>query len=484
MEDHPDNTTSPETVGDRYRDVLDEIQDGYFEVDLAGNYTMVNSMICRELGYTREELIGLNYKVTAPEEDIPRIFRIFHEVYRTGEPNRGYDFQMTRKDGSVLYTETSVSLLRNERGEPVGFRGISRDVTERKRADNALQESDQRHRAFIANSSEGIWRLELEQPVSTSLPQDEQIRQILKYAYVAECNDATARMYGYGKAQDFVGTRVSKFTSLDDPLDRQILRAFIRSGYSLADVESRTMDSQGVHGWFSNNLTGVLDNGFLVRGWGVRRDITERKQVEENLAKSYEALRRTLDGSIKSIAKMVEMKDPYTTGHQQRVAELASAIAGEMGLSIEQVKYIYLAGLIHDIGKFYVPADIMSKPGKLTQIEIAMIRTHSQGSYDILREIEFPWPIAQIAWQHHERIDGSGYPQGLSADDILQEANILAVSDVVEAMASYRPYRPALGIDRALEEIELNRGTLYGTAAADTCLWLFKEKGFAFTAGM
>lgn len=484
MKDRPDNTTSPEMGGDRYRDVLDEIQDGYFEVDLAGNYTMVNSVICRELGYMREELIGLNYKVTAPKEDIPRIFRIFHEVYRTGEPNRGYDFQMTRKDGSVLYTETSVSLLRNERGEPAGFRGISRDVTERKRAEQALQESDQRHRAFIANSSEGIWRLELEQPVSTSLPQDEQIRQILKYAYVAECNDATARMYGYEKAQDFVGTRVSKFTSMDDPLDRQILRAFIRSGYSLADVESRTTDSQGVHRWFSNNLKGVLDNGLLVRGWGVRRDITERKQVEENLAKSYEALRRTLDGSIKSIAKMVEMKDPYTTGHQQRVAELASAIAGEMGLSIEQVKYIYLAGLIHDIGKFYVPADILSKPGKLTQIEIAMIRTHSQGSYDILREIEFPWPIAQIAWQHHERIDGSGYPQGLSGDDILPEANILAVSDVVEAMASYRPYRPALGIDRALEEIELNRGTLYGTAAADTCLWLFKEKGFAFTAGM
>jgi PAS domain S-box-containing protein/putative nucleotidyltransferase with HDIG domain len=484
MEERRDDTASPEVAGDRYIDILDAIQDGYFEVDLSGNYTMVNRVVCRDLGYAREELIGLSYKVTSPKEDIPRIFRIFHEVYRTGEPNKGYDFQITRKDGTVIDTETSVSLLRNERGEPVGFRGISRDVTERKRAENALKESDQRYRAFIANSSEGIWRLELDQPISTSLSEAEQMRQMISKGYVAECNDAIARMYGLEKAENFTGTRMSKFTSLDDPLDRQILSSFIRSGYSLVDVESRTLDRQGKDRWFSNYLTGVLDNGVLVRGWGVRRDITERKQVEENLAKSYGALRRTLDGSIKSIAKMVEMKDPYTAGHQQRVAELASAMAGEMGLSIEQVKYIYLAGLIHDIGKFYVPADILSKPGKLTQIEMAMIRTHAQGSYDILSEIEFPWPLAQIAWQHHERLDGSGYPQGLSGDDILPEAKILAVSDVVEAMASYRPYRPALGIDRALEEIELNRGILYGTEAADVCLKLFREKGFTFTAGV
>ena len=484
MEDRPNDMKSQDTGRDRYRDVLDEIQEGYFEVDLAGNYTMVNSVVCRELGYTSDELIGLNYKDTAPKDDIPRIFHIFNEIYRTGEPNRGYDFHITRKDGSILYTESSVSLLRNERGEPVGFKGISRDITERKRAEKALQESDQRYRSFIANSSEGIWRLELESPVPTSLPEDEQIRRMLEHAYVAECNDAIARMYGFEKAQDFTGARMSEFTSMDDPLDRQLLRAFIRSGYTLTDGESHIVDRQGKHRWFSNNLTGVLDNGFLVCGWGARRDITERKQAEEDLAKSYEALRRTLDGSIKSIAKMVEMKDPYTTGHQQRVAELATAIAGDMGLSIEEVKYIYLAGLIHDIGKFYVPADILSKPGKLTQIEMAMIRTHSQSSYDILREIEFPWPIAQIAWQHHERIDGSGYPQGLIGEDILQEAKILAVSDVVEAMASYRPYRPALGIDRALEEIELNRGVLYGTEAADLCLKLFREKGFNFTAGM
>ncbi|MDD5398493.1 MAG: HD domain-containing protein, partial [Dehalococcoidia bacterium] len=399
-----------------------------------------------------------------------------------GEPNRGYEFHITRKDGSVLYTESSVSLLRNERGEPIGFRGISRDVTERKRAEKALEGSDQRYRAFIANSSEGIWRLEVDPPVSTSLPEKDQLQQIIDRACVAECNDAIARMYGLKKAADFEGTRMSKFTSLNDPLDQQLLKDFIRSGYSLANVESQTVDSQGKQKWFSNSLTGIIENGFLVRGWGVRRDITQHMQSEEKLAQSYAALRRTLDGSIKSIAKMVEMKDPYTAGHQQRVAELARAIAAEMNLSIEQVEYIYLAGLIHDIGKFYVPADILSKPGKLTHIELAIIRTHSQGSYDILSEIEFPWPLAQIAWQHHERLDGSGYPQELQGDAILPEAKIMAVADVVEAMASFRPYRPALGIDAALQEIEHNRGRLYGAEEVDACLRLFRKKGFKFTA--
>jgi HD-GYP domain-containing protein (c-di-GMP phosphodiesterase class II) len=164
------------------------------------------------------------------------------------------------------------------------------------------------------------------------------------------------------------------------------------------------------------------------------------------------------------------------------VAELARAIAAEMNLSLEKIEYIYLAGQIHDIGKFYVPADILSKPGKLSHLELAIIRTHSQGSYDILSEIEFPWPLAQIAWQHHERLDGSGYPQGLKGEEILQEARILAVSDVVEAMASFRPYRPALGIDAALQEIEHNRGRLYGPSETDACLKLFREKGFKVAA--
>jgi len=181
------------------------------------------------------------------------------------------------------------------------------------------------------------------------------------------------------------------------------------------------------------------------------------------------------------MSTIVELKDPYTAGHQKRVARLAAALAEEIGLPANKVDYIRTAALIHDIGKLYVPSDIMSKPGKLSDLEYKIIRTHSESSHDILKSIDFPWPIADIAWQHHERMDGSGYPVGLKSDEILVEARILAVADVVEAMASHRPYRPALGVDQALEEISANRDKLYDSVVVDACIRLFKEK--AFTLG-
>jgi putative two-component system response regulator len=205
--------------------------------------------------------------------------------------------------------------------------------------------------------------------------------------------------------------------------------------------------------------------------------ITKRKAEDEREA-AYRALDKALTDAITAMSKMVEIRDPYTAGHQTRVADLSVAIAWELKLPEERVKYIRIAALIHDIGKIYIPSDILSKPGKLRDMEWQLIKIHAQGSYDILKTIEFPWPIAQIAWQHHERLDGSGYPNGLNADDILLEAKILAVADVVEAMSSYRPYRPALGIKKALDEISRNRGVLYDPSIVDACLKLFSEKRF------
>jgi len=205
--------------------------------------------------------------------------------------------------------------------------------------------------------------------------------------------------------------------------------------------------------------------------------ITKRKAEDEREA-AYRALDKALTDSIAAMSKIVEIRDPYTAGHQTRVADLSVAIARELKLPEERVKYIRIAALIHDIGKIYIPSDILSKPGKLRDMEWQLIKIHAQGSYDILKTIEFPWPIARIAWQHHERLDGSGYPNGLKADDILLEAKILAVADVVEAMSSYRPYRPALGIEKALDEISRNRGVLYDPNIVDACLKLFNENSF------
>jgi len=209
-------------------------------------------------------------------------------------------------------------------------------------------------------------------------------------------------------------------------------------------------------------------------------DITERKKAEREIQETMEKLRRNLNATINAIALTVEARDPFTSGHQRRVADLARAIATEMGLSKDSIEAIRTAGVIHDLGKICVPADILSKPAKLNELEFSLIKAHPKVGYDILKEIDFPWPVAEIVYQHHERWNGSGYPRSLADDEILLEARILAVADVVEAMSSHRPYRPALGIKEALKEIEKNKGILYDPEAVNACLRLFSKKKFSF----
>lgn len=208
------------------------------------------------------------------------------------------------------------------------------------------------------------------------------------------------------------------------------------------------------------------------------RDITRQKKTERDLIQSLEKLQKTIDDIVQAMALTVETKDPYTAGHQQRVAMIACAIARELGLDADQVEGIRVASILHDIGKIYVPAEILARPGQLCEIEKDLVKKHPLVSYDILKKIEFPWQIAQITLQHHERINGSGYPFGLSGENICLEAKILTVADVVEAMASHRPYRPALGVAAALEEITKNRGILYDEEVVDACNLLFTKKGF------
>ncbi len=210
------------------------------------------------------------------------------------------------------------------------------------------------------------------------------------------------------------------------------------------------------------------------------RDIRGRKKSEMEIRESWARLQKALAGTVQAMGLTIEMRDPYTAGHQRRVSKLSWAIAEAVGLEASRIEGVRMAGDIHDIGKIYVPAEILSKPGQLSQIEFSIIRTHSQVGYDILKNIEFPWPIARIIFEHHERQDGSGYPSNLKGEEILLESRIIAVADVVEAMSSHRPYRASHGVEKALDEIERHRGTLYDSDVVDACLLLFKEKGFAF----
>jgi putative nucleotidyltransferase with HDIG domain len=237
----------------------------------------------------------------------------------------------------------------------------------------------------------------------------------------------------------------------------------------------------GSYRYFSISSAPNLDAEDKVIGFvGIFKDITDLKLSQEELKKSYQKLQGTLDVTIQAISMIVEARDPYTSGHQVRVAKLSSAIARELGLSEDHIRGIRMAALIHDIGKINVPAEILSKPTRLNDIELSMVRAHPQVGYNILKTIDFPFPVEKVVLQHHERLDGSGYPNGLSGDDIILEARILGVSDVVESMASHRPYRPAMGIEAALARIRQEKGTCFDPSVVDACVDLFQNKGFKF----
>jgi len=202
-------------------------------------------------------------------------------------------------------------------------------------------------------------------------------------------------------------------------------------------------------------------------------------KMARKLAATLESMTQTLTGTVETIASLVEYRDPYTAGHERRVAEIARAIGQELGLPEKRIEGLRVIGYLHDVGKIAVPVEILAKPTKLSELEFKLIQSHSEAGYAILKPMQFPWPVADTVLQHHERLDGSGYPKGLKGEEIILEARVIAVADTVEAMATHRPYRPALGLEVALAEIVKGRGTRYDAAVVDACLSLFREKGFA-----
>jgi PAS domain S-box-containing protein len=292
-----------------------------------------------------------------------------------------------------------------------------------------------------------------------------------------DINDAFIKMSGY-RREEVLGVTSNALGLWANPQDRdRAVETIGKEGY-IKNFESKFRMKSG-------EVRTVLWSAEVIELEGkkciisINRDITERRKAQEKLEQTLENLRRALGGTVQALAMASETRDPYTAGHQKRVSDLARAIAQEMGLPEDKVEGLRLAGVIHDLGKISVPAEILSKPTKLSDIEFSLIKTHSQIGYDVLKDVDFPWPIARMVLEHHERINGSGYPKGLIGDQILPETKLLMVADVVEAIASHRPYRPAYGIEVALEEIEKNKGILYDSDVVDACLKLFREKGFS-----
>ncbi|MBN1363666.1 MAG: PAS domain S-box protein [Syntrophaceae bacterium] len=432
---------------ERYRTFIENINDGCFEVDLAGNFTFFNDSLCRMTGCSKDELIGANYSKFSDKESSEKVFKAFNQIFKTGEPIKEFDWQIIRKDSTKRYIEASVSLQKDLSGKPTGFRGIIRDITERKQV-------EEKYKNIFENAQEGIYQ---------STPEGKFIM----------ANQSMARILGYDSPGDLI-TRITDITHqlYVDPEERKKLLQMIEQQGFARNREVQFYRKDGRIIWVSRTMRAVRnEKGQVLYYEGIIEDITERKE-------SVARLRNALGGTVRAIASIVETRDPYTAGHQRNVANLARAIAGEMGLSKDQIEGIRVAGIIHDIGKISVPAELLSKSRKLTNIELNIIKAHAQSGYDILNDIEFPWPIARMVIEHHERIDGSGYPQKLRGEEISLEARILAVADVVDAIASHRPYRPTLGINFALDEIFKNRGILYDANVVDACLKLFQTKKF------
>ena len=295
-------------------------------------------------------------------------------------------------------------------------------------------------------------------------------------------NKATAESFGMN-VEHMIGKMDTELGVLPEESDkyRQDEIDVLESGKSKYIPEERYSWPSGEVHYYQTTKQPLLDEkGVPNKVLAVCVDITKRKKAEEELVKAYENIKVTLDGTVSAITTILDKRDPYTSGHEKRVSKLVVAIAEEMGLSSEEVEELRISSVLHDIGKIFVPAEILSKPGRLTDIEFDLIKMHARVGYDIVKEAALPCSVGSTILQHHERLDGSGYPEGIKKDKISQNACILAVADVVEAMSSHRPYRSALGIDKALEEISENKNTLYDPDVVDACVRVFKEKKFKF----
>lgn len=438
----------------RHRELAERLNEMIVEVNTEGRIVYANKKAFEKTGYTKKEIErGINIREVVVSEDRDRIENNFSGLLNGKKLTRSI-YNIKRKDGSTFPAITYPDYILSKEGEVIGVRELLVDITDIKEVEEKLRESEECYRSLFENSLDGIYQTTLEG----------------KYI---DANTALVNMLGYDSKEELLKIDIPTQLYLrkddrpsPDKRDRIFETQLKRKDGSVITVE---INSRVVH-----------KKGKPVYYEGIVRDITERKITEEKLKESYKKLKKTLNDIIITLASIIEVRDPYTSGHQKRVAQLAAAIASEMRLDNDKIEAIRIASLIHDIGKINLPESILTRPGRLSEIEYDMIKTHAQLGYDMISKVGFPWPIADILIQHHERINGSGYPKGLKGKKIVLEARILAVADVVEAMASHRPYRPALGVNKALEEINMGKGKLYDPEVVDACTRIIKNKKFKF----
>ena len=445
----------------RFKELIYQLPEMIFETDLRGNITFANDNAFDSFGYDENDLNkGLNILQLVTAGDIKRAIFDFKKTLK-GEDKELLEYAALRKDKSTFPMLVKANLLTDDKKKKKGARGIAIDLSERKEMEKKLDISGSLYKTVFEHA--GIAKV------------------IIKAdTYITMANIEFEKLSGYKKEEVENKLTFAKFVHKDE---LQKIKNYhnlrrLKPGSAPDRYEARFVDRE-------NNVKNVIVNCSMLPGPKKSLvsflDITDRKTMEDKLSESCQKLQNVLDEVINIVIFIIEIRDPYTAGHQRRVSALSIAIAEDIALSEDKIKRLKIAADIHDIGKIYVPIELLSKPGKIDEHEFAIIKNHSKNGYQMLKNIDFGFPIADIIFQHHERIDGSGYPQGLKDKDILIEAKIIAVADVVEAITSHRPYRSAYDIKAAIEEIKKNKGILYDPQVVDSCIKLFKRKNFRFS---
>lgn len=457
----------PESA-DIYRALFDHSMDAVFLTTPDGGILAANPAACQLLGRSEAEICRLG-RAGVVDPASPDLQSLLAERAARGSARGELIFR--RADGSGVPVEVTFTRFRDEQGRDLAVI-IARDLSPHVAARAVLAASEAKFRSVVQAMAEGV------------VFQDAEGR-------IVETNPAALAIEGRGDDQMLGHTSSDaswgavREDGSDFPGDQHPAMVTLRSGEPQTNVVMGIRRPDGERRWISINsepLRGA--DGIAVTGVVTTfHDITERKRLDQQMADYVARLEKSMEQTLRAVANMVELRDPYTAGHEQRTAAIARDIAREMGWPEARCRDLWLITMVHDIGKIAVPAQVLTKPSALTAVEFELVKSHPEWGYDILKDVDFPLPIATIIRQHHERLDGSGYPHGLKGEQILPEARVIAVADVVEAMTAHRPYRPALSMDRALGEIQGHRGDWFDPEVVDALLRLVVERGYRLPTG-
>lgn len=450
-------------IKQNYKILFNKVNDAVFVHSLTsdlqpGKFIEINEVAYKKLGYLKKELLKLSpFEINHPD-DMKKNINAWKKFLKNN--NIKFTTSLITKSGKKIPSEITLNLIKIKDKSYV--LGMARDITQKINSNKKIRTFDNNYKSIFNGMDDSIAIIDI------------------KTKKIVDMNEVALKQLKISK-EDIKNLRFEKFATLGPPFSINEAYSWVEKAIKDGPqmFEWKFMDKDSKLEWFEVKLKkiNINDKEHLL---AVGRNINKRKEIEEKLINSFQTNEKILKGIIQIMERLVEKKDLYTVGHQRRTAELALLIAQEMGLNENRINGVFTAALIHDIGKIFISSDILNKVKPLTKDEYIKIKNHSNEGYELLKSLDFPWPLALMIKQHHERVNGSGYPDGLLGDSILLESRIISVADVVEAITFERPYRKGFGIDKALEEIQRNKGVLYDEKVVDICLKIFKSGKYKF----